>query len=127
MAVQHRPVSSRPQSIVSLGSSKLCSKVLATDPRQETIRAAASVGGRKPSDRNRLEPNRNSPAAGPNFVQLFEAQVERTPNAVAVLGGDSEFTYRELNDRANQFARYFQSLGVGMTHWRGCVFPAHPR
>ena len=35
---------------------------------------------------------------GRNFVQLFEAQVERTPNAVAVLGGDSEFTYREFNE-----------------------------
>ena len=61
-----------------------------------------------------------------NFVQLFEAQVERTPNAVAVLGGDSEFTYRELNERANQFARYFQSLDVGHDSLAGVCLPRAP-
>ena len=63
---------------------------------------------------------------GRNFVQLFEAQVERTPNAVAVLGGDSEFTYRELNERANQFARYFQSLDVGHDSLAGVCLPRAP-
>jgi len=45
--------------------------------------------------------------------QLFEEQVERTPEAVAVVGGDVLLIYRELNARANQFARYLQKLGVG--------------
>ncbi|WP_407883843.1 non-ribosomal peptide synthetase, partial [Scytonema sp. NUACC26] len=44
--------------------------------------------------------------------QLFEAQVEQTPNAVAIVYEDQQLTYRELNQRANQLARYLQSLGV---------------
>ncbi|NEO52861.1 MAG: amino acid adenylation domain-containing protein [Okeania sp. SIO3B5] len=44
--------------------------------------------------------------------QLFESQVERTPDAVAVVFEDEQLTYRELNEKANQLARYLQSLGV---------------
>ena len=44
--------------------------------------------------------------------QLFEAQVERTPDAIAVVFEDKELTYRELNKRANQVAHYLQKLGV---------------
>ena len=45
--------------------------------------------------------------------QLFEAQVERTPEAVAVLFEDQQLTYRELNARANRLAHYLRRLGVG--------------
>ncbi|MEG3959208.1 non-ribosomal peptide synthetase/type I polyketide synthase [Microcoleus sp. herbarium2] len=44
--------------------------------------------------------------------QLFEAQVERTPNAVAVVFESQQLTYLELNRRANQLAHYLCSLGV---------------
>ncbi|MEH2283662.1 MAG: amino acid adenylation domain-containing protein [Nostoc sp.] len=44
--------------------------------------------------------------------QLFEAQVEKTPNAVAVVFQNQQLTYRELNNRANQLAHYLQKLGV---------------
>lgn len=44
--------------------------------------------------------------------QLFEAQVEQTPDAVAVVFAGKQLTYRELNSRANQLAHYLQSLGV---------------
>ena len=44
--------------------------------------------------------------------QLFEAQVERTPNAVAVKFAEQELTYLQLNERANQLAHYLQTLGV---------------
>ncbi|MEH2290128.1 amino acid adenylation domain-containing protein [Nostoc sp.] len=44
--------------------------------------------------------------------QLFEAQVERTPDAVAVVFEDQQLTYRQLNTRANQLAHYLQHLGV---------------
>ncbi|MBE9121080.1 amino acid adenylation domain-containing protein [Tychonema sp. LEGE 07199] len=45
--------------------------------------------------------------------QLFEAQVERTPEAVALVFGTGRLTYRELNTKANQLAHYLQKLGVG--------------
>ncbi|WP_293092302.1 non-ribosomal peptide synthetase [Moorena sp. SIOASIH] len=45
--------------------------------------------------------------------QLFEEQVEKNPDAVAVVFEDQQLTYRELNCRANQLAHYLQSLGVG--------------
>ena len=44
--------------------------------------------------------------------ELFEAQVERTPDAIAVVAGEQELTYRELNQRANQLAQYLEGLGV---------------
>ncbi|MUG92150.1 amino acid adenylation domain-containing protein [Scytonema sp. UIC 10036] len=44
--------------------------------------------------------------------QLFEAQVESTPDAVAVVFEDKHITYQELNHRANQLAHYLQKLGV---------------
>jgi len=44
--------------------------------------------------------------------QLFEAQVERTPHAIAVVFEDQQLTYHELNRRANQLAHHLQSLGV---------------
>jgi len=45
--------------------------------------------------------------------ELFEATVERTPEAVAVVFEGEQLTYRELNARANQLAHYLQTLGVG--------------
>jgi len=45
--------------------------------------------------------------------QLFETQVEQTPESVAVMFGGQQLTYRELNCRANQVAHHLCSLGVG--------------
>jgi len=44
--------------------------------------------------------------------QLFEAQVEKTPDAVAVVFEKEQLTYQELNQRANQLAHYLQTQGV---------------
>jgi amino acid adenylation domain-containing protein len=44
--------------------------------------------------------------------QLFEEQVERTPEHLAVFFEGRELTYRELNRRANQLAHHLRSLGV---------------
>ncbi|OKH43155.1 hypothetical protein NIES2101_31135 [Calothrix sp. HK-06] len=45
--------------------------------------------------------------------QLFEEQVERTPNNIAVVYKQKELTYTQLNQRANQLAHHLQQLGVG--------------
>jgi amino acid adenylation domain-containing protein len=76
------------------------------------------------AERQRLLVEWNSTKA--NYPQdqcihhLFEAQVERTPEAVAVVfptnsgpGEGQQLTYRELNNRANQLAHYLRTLGVG--------------
>ncbi|BAZ25556.1 amino acid adenylation domain-containing protein [Kalymmatonema gypsitolerans NIES-4073] len=44
--------------------------------------------------------------------QLFETQVEQTPDAVAVVFGSEQLTYKQLNQRANQLAHYLRELGV---------------
>ncbi len=44
---------------------------------------------------------------------LFEEQVERTPDACAVVFAQQRLSYRELNSRANQLAHYLQGSGVG--------------
>ncbi|WP_396133713.1 amino acid adenylation domain-containing protein [Chamaesiphon sp. OTE_75_metabat_556] len=43
---------------------------------------------------------------------LFEEQVEKIPDAVAIVYQQQQLTYRELNNRANQLAHYLQTLGV---------------
>jgi amino acid adenylation domain-containing protein len=44
--------------------------------------------------------------------ELFEAQARRTPDVAALLCDDQQLTYRQLDLRANQFARRLQNLGV---------------
>src|SRR5262249_43030420 len=45
--------------------------------------------------------------------QLFEEQVQRNPDAIAVVCGDLQLTYGELNARANRLAQHLIRLGVG--------------
>ncbi|MGB7605975.1 MAG: amino acid adenylation domain-containing protein, partial [Lutisporaceae bacterium] len=44
--------------------------------------------------------------------ELFEAQVEKTPDKVAVIYEDKQLSYRELNERANQLAVILQQKGI---------------
>ncbi|WP_327381583.1 non-ribosomal peptide synthetase [Streptomyces sp. NBC_01207] len=45
--------------------------------------------------------------------ELVEAQASEQPDAPAVIFGDQELTYAQLNAKANQLAHYLRSLGVG--------------
>ncbi|MDR8368278.1 condensation domain-containing protein, partial [Pseudomonas sp. JL3] len=49
---------------------------------------------------------------GQTIHGLFEAQVQRTPDAAAVLHGKQCLSYRELNERANRLAHYLRGQGV---------------
>ena len=45
--------------------------------------------------------------------QLFEQQVDKTPEAIAVIFEEAQLTYQQLNQRANQLAHHLIKLGVG--------------
>ena len=45
--------------------------------------------------------------------ELFEKQVEKTPDAIALVFEDRQLTYQELNNRANQLGYYLRKRRVG--------------
>ena len=49
--------------------------------------------------------------------ELFEEQVERAPDSVAVVYEQQSLTYRELNSRANQLAHHLRSSESGRMCW----------
>src|ERR1700674_6065732 len=51
--------------------------------------------------------------ADKTIVDLFEAQVARTPNDEALRLGDRSVSHSELNERANQVAGRLRALGAG--------------
>ncbi len=51
--------------------------------------------------------------AAQGFLQLFEAQVERTPGSVAVVSGTTELTYRDLNAAANRLGQILVERRAG--------------
>jgi arthrofactin-type cyclic lipopeptide synthetase B len=69
-----------------------------------------------PQEREQLLSGFNATEVAYNLDQtlhgLFEAQVERTPDALAVKAGDQHLSYRELNERANQLAHHLRDQGV---------------
>ena len=57
------------------------------------------------------------------IVDLFEKQVEKTPNNIAVIFENQTLTYRELNEKANQLARYLLENGVTNNSIVGIILP----
>lgn len=47
-----------------------------------------------------------------SIVELFEEQVERTPNNIAIVFQDKKLTYKELNERSNNLANYLKYQGI---------------
>ncbi|RFT63252.1 amino acid adenylation domain-containing protein, partial [Bacillus clarus] len=54
--------------------------------------------------------------------KLFEDQVNRTPDTMAVVDENQQLTYRELNEKANQLAHYLQKCGIGTESLVGLCF-----
>lgn len=86
---------------------------IAADPEQQLCRLPLMT---EPELRQQLTEWKGTRTEGMAAVcihQLFEEQVERTPDAVAVTLAGRQLTYRELNQRANQLAHYLRKQGVG--------------
>lgn len=89
-------------------------RILVRDPEQR----ASAAGFLSPAERRMLTEEWQggplSPGLHPACVHtLFEEQVERTPERTAAIGGERSFTYRELNERANQLAGFLLRAGIG--------------
>ncbi|MEU4411272.1 amino acid adenylation domain-containing protein, partial [Streptosporangium sp. NPDC023963] len=90
--------------------------LLATLARLEPGAPIAGLDLLAPDERERLlvewnDTAREVPAT--TLTALFEAQVARTPSALAVVTPESALTYGEVNARANRLARLLVSRGVG--------------
>lgn len=80
-------------------------------------RPAAELGYVTDAERRQLLDDWNNTAVDYKLDkclhQLFEAQVERTPDETALVYEDTQLTYRELNSQANKLAHYLRHIGVG--------------
>ncbi len=59
------------------------------------------------------------PNQGACIHTLFEQQVQRTPDAIALITETTEVTYQQLNQKANALAQHLSALGVGPNHLVG--------
>ncbi|WP_243521542.1 non-ribosomal peptide synthetase [Bacillus pseudomycoides] len=53
--------------------------------------------------------------------QMFEEQVKKTPNQIAVVFQQQNMTYKELNEKANQLARHLRSKGITRDQFVGIM------
>ncbi|MFF1379057.1 amino acid adenylation domain-containing protein [Streptomyces sp. NPDC058308] len=58
--------------------------------------------------------------------ELFQAQAEATPDAVALIADGTHLTYDQLNTRANRLARLLREHGVGPEHIVALALPRSP-
>jgi len=72
--------------------------MLTADEEQQVLRVFNDTAVDYPRDRT--------------FIELFEEQVAIRPEEVAVIHGEQEMTYDELDRRSNQLGHYLQGLGV---------------
>ncbi|MDH6431517.1 hypothetical protein M2110_006204, partial [Paenibacillus sp. PastF-4] len=89
---------------------------LLTQITERTDASIASLQLVTPEEKKQLHAFNDTAADYPREAtihRLFEAQVEKTPNAVAVVYEDQQLTYAELNARANQLAWTLREQGVG--------------
>jgi amino acid adenylation domain-containing protein len=87
------------ESIVSQPETSVSSLALLTSPERHQLLTAWNATQTDFSVANSIH-------------QQFEAQVQRTPQAIAVVCGDRQLTYQALNQQANQLAHCLQAQGV---------------
>ncbi|CAM3976495.1 Dimodular nonribosomal peptide synthase [Vibrio aerogenes CECT 7868] len=62
---------------------------------------------------NRFSMGHRSAVSHLSVHEWFEQQVQHTPDAMAVIAGEEQLSYYQLNQRANQLAAYLQMQGAG--------------
>jgi amino acid adenylation domain-containing protein len=104
-----------PHRIVGYMNTALLSLVTALEKAPQTPAVALSI--LPESERDQLIETFNATASAypqDKLVhELFEEQVERTPDAIAVVYEQQSLTYAELNDRATRLAGYLRGRGIG--------------
>ena len=55
--------------------------------------------------------------------QLFETQVEKTPNRIALVFENTKLTYKELNEKSNQVANYIRNKNIKPNDIIGIMLP----
>jgi len=97
---------------------------VAADP-DAGVRAAGALA---PGERETLAAwsDGGAPAEPVPAHQLFERWVRRTPDAEAIVFGDTVLTYAELDRRANRLARHLRGLGVGPEVLVAIMLDRHP-
>ncbi len=64
--------------------------------------------------------------SGASIDQLFEEQAGKTPNAIAIESGDTQWSYEDLNQRANQLAQILRQTGIGAETFVGLFLDRSP-
>ncbi|WP_234997933.1 non-ribosomal peptide synthetase [Mucilaginibacter sp. OK098] len=87
-------------------------KRIVTEVTADANKQLSQIDILSPSEQNRLLNEFNATAVDyprdKTIIDLFEAQVERTPDNVAVVYGSHTLTYKELNEKADRLAAYLQ-------------------
>ncbi|MEH2532306.1 amino acid adenylation domain-containing protein/non-ribosomal peptide synthase protein (TIGR01720 family) [Bradyrhizobium sp. AZCC 1614] len=84
---------------LSVDADRPVGMIAASDPADDALLSRAN------------DTRRDAPRRG--IVEQFEAQVGQSPDAIALVFGDAELSYRALNARANRLARRLRDHGVG--------------
>ena len=84
---------------LSVDADRPVGMIAASDPADDALLSRAN------------STRRDEPRLG--IVEQFEAQVGQSPDAVALVFGDEELSYAQLNGRANRLARRLRNRGVG--------------
>jgi amino acid adenylation domain-containing protein/non-ribosomal peptide synthase protein (TIGR01720 family) len=88
-------------------------KHIVINPAQKLLDIPMLVEGEEELLRSWNDTQTSYPDPNRWIHQLFEAQVEQTPQAIALVYEDKSLSYHQLNQRANQLAHYLQAHGVG--------------
>lgn len=86
---------------------------IVTNPAQRLAEVPLLTAGERYQLLRAWNDTHQDAALGISLPALFAAQVERTPDAVAVVYAEAAVTYHDLNARANQLAHYLRRSGVG--------------